>query len=84
MVKYLAQFHKNSNNQYEVYFPDLEPYAPTYGNTFEEALQSAHDSLTGYLLTQKDFHEKVPSPTHNIKKINIPSSDFLVSIQVEL
>ncbi|NRN97020.1 type II toxin-antitoxin system HicB family antitoxin [Lactobacillus helveticus] len=62
MVLYFEKFHKNSDNQYEVSFPDLEPYAATYGDTLEEAIHSAHDSLTGYLLTEEDFHEEVPTP----------------------
>ncbi len=32
MVLYFEKFHKNSDNQYEVSFPDLEPYVATYGS----------------------------------------------------
>ena len=84
MILYFAKFHKNKNNQYEVSFPDLEPNAATYGDTLEEALQSAHDSLTGYLLTQEDFDEEVPEPTDNPDKFNIVAPDFLVPVQVDL
>lgn len=84
MTLYFAKFHKNSNNQYEVSFPDLEPYAATFGDTLEEAIQSAHDSLAGYLLTQQDFHEEVPVPTEDPNKFDIVTPDFLVPIQVNL
>lgn len=40
MVLYFAIFHKNDDGQYEVNFPDLEPYAATYGDTLEEAIKS--------------------------------------------
>lgn len=84
MVLYFAVFHKNNDNQYEVSFPDLAPYAATYGDTLEEAIQSAHDSLTGYLLTQEDYHEAVPSPSADISKFNIQKPDFVVPVQVDL
>ena len=84
MVLYFAKIHKNDNNQYEVSFPDLEPYAATFGDNLEEALQSAHDSLAGFLLTQEDFDEKVPAPTKDPDKFKIIAPDFLVPVQVDL
>ncbi|WP_338934645.1 type II toxin-antitoxin system HicB family antitoxin [Lactobacillus helveticus] len=84
MVLYFEKFHKNSDNQYEVSFPDLEPYAATYGDTLEEAIQSAHDSLTGYLLTEEDFHEEVPTPTDDPEKFKLKEPNFLVPVQVDL
>lgn len=84
MVLYFEKFHKNSDNQYEVSFPDLEPYAATYGDTLEEATQSAHDSLTGYLLTEEDFHEEVPTPTDDPEKFKLKEPNFLVPVQVDL
>ncbi|QNQ83654.1 type II toxin-antitoxin system HicB family antitoxin [Lactobacillus sp. PV037] len=84
MTLYFARFHKNSKKQYEVTFPDLEPYAATFGDSLEEALQSSHDSLTGYLLTQQDFNEKVPAPTKDPSKFDIVAPDFLVPVEVDL
>lgn len=84
MVLYFAIFHKNDNGQYEVNFPDLEPYAATYGDSIEEAIQSAHDSLAGYLLTQEDFHEDVPAPSTDVDKFDIKEPDFAVPVQVDL
>lgn len=84
MKLYFAKFHKNSKNQYEVTFPDLEPYAATFGDSLEEAIQSAHDSLAGYLLTQQDFNEETPAPTEDPNKFNITAPDFLVPVQVDL
>ncbi|ALJ23655.1 antitoxin HicB [Lactobacillus gallinarum] len=84
MVLYFAKFHKNSDNQYEVSFPDLESYDATYGDTLEEAIQSAHDSLTGYLLTEEDFHEEVPTPTDDPEKFKLKEPNFLVPVQVDL
>lgn len=82
---YFAQFHKNKNNQYEVTFPDLAPNAATYGDSLDEALTSAHDSLTGYLLTCQDFHDKVPAPSAPEKlQANLSGHDFLVPIKVNL
>lgn len=83
---YFATFHQNNQNQYEVNFPDLEPYAATYGDTLEEALQSAHDSLVGYLLAAEDFNETVPAPTVDPKMLNvkIESPDFIMPIEVKL
>ncbi|MBP2057172.1 putative RNase H-like HicB family nuclease [Lactobacillus colini] len=84
MLLYFAKFHKNVDNQYEVSFPDLEPYAATFGYTLEEAIQSAHDSLAGYLLTQEDFNEEVLAPTEDPDKFKITAPDFLVPVQVDL
>lgn len=84
MVLYFAKFHKNENNQYEVTFPDLNPYAATFGDNLEEALQSAHDSLTGYLLTEEDANETVPKPTTNPEKFDINKPDFLVPVKIDL
>ncbi|MDK6502401.1 type II toxin-antitoxin system HicB family antitoxin [Lactobacillus crispatus] len=84
MVLYFAIFHKNDDGQYEVNFPDLEPYAATYGDTLEEAIKSAHDSLTGFLLTQEDFHEDVPLPSTDVSKFDIKEPDFIVPVQVDL
>lgn len=81
---YFAIFHHNKDHQYEITFPDLEPNAATYGDTLEEAIKSAHDSLAGYLLTCEDFNEKVkqPSSPDRIKLTN--PKDFLVPVQVDL
>lgn len=84
MVLYFAVFHKNKDNQYEVSFPDLDPYAATFGDTIEEALQSAHDSLTGYLLTAEDYDDEIPKATKEPLKFNIKSPDFLVPVEVNL
>lgn len=84
MVTYFAVFHKNENNQYEVNFPDLKPYAATYGNTLDEAMQSAHDALTGFLLTQADFHEDVPKPSEDPAIFKVTSPDFIVPVKVNL
>ena len=84
MVLYFAVFHKNSDGQYEVNFPDLEPYAATFGDSLEEALKSAHDSLAGYLFTQEDYNEDVPKPTIDPTSFNIASPDFIVPIEIDL
>lgn len=84
MVLYFSIFHKNSDNQYEVNFPDLDPYAATFGDTLEEAVKSAHDSLTGYLLTQEDYNEPVPKPTQDAAKFNVKAPDFLVPVEANL
>lgn len=84
MVLYFAVFHKNKDNQYEVSFPDLDPYAATFGDTIEEALQSAHDSLTGYLLTAEDYDDEILKATKEPLKFNIKSPDFLVPVEVNL
>lgn len=81
---YFARFHKNNKGQYEVSFPDLDPYAATFGDSLEEAITSAHDSLVGYLLTQEDFDEAVPAPSKDPSKFNISAPDLLVPVQVDL
>lgn len=83
---YFATFHQNNQNQYEVNFSDLEPYAATYGDTLEEALQSAHDSLVGYLLTAEDFNETVPRPTIDPTQLNVKLKypDFIMPVEVNL
>ena len=84
MISYFAVLHKNSDEQYEVNFPDLEPYAATFGNSVKEALKRAHDSLTGYLLTQRDYSEEVPKPTTDPTIFNVASPDFIVPVEVDL
>jgi predicted RNase H-like HicB family nuclease len=81
MTIYFAKLHKN--NQYEVTFPDLEPYAATYGDNLKEAIKNAHDALTGYLLTSEDYHEKVNKPS-DPSKLKIGKNDFLTPVQVDL
>lgn len=34
-----------------------------FGNSLNEAIQSAHESLTGYLLTAKEYHEQIVAPS---------------------
>lgn len=84
MVLYFAIFHKNEDNQYEVSFPDLEPYAATFGDTLKEALESAHDSLTGYLLTAEDYGDEVAQPTTDPSSFNVKAPDLLVPVEVNL
>ena len=84
MISYFAVLHKNSDEQYEVNFPDLEPYAATFGNSVKEALKRAHDSLTGYLLTEEDYNEDVPKPTTDPANFNVISPDFIVPVEVNL
>lgn len=85
MVLYFAKLHKNKNNQYEVYFPDLEPYAATFGDSLNEALQSAHDSLVGYLLTCEDSQQKVPeSSVPKVLQSDLRDNDFLVPVKINL
>lgn len=84
MTLYFARFHKNKDNQYEVTFPDLDPYAATFGETLEEAIKNAHDSLTGYLLTEEDYKEDVPQPSTDPSQFEINKPDFIVPVQVNL
>jgi predicted RNase H-like HicB family nuclease len=85
MVVYFARIHKNNVGQYEVSFPDLEPYAATYGNTLDEAIDSAHEALTGYLLTAKETGEKVANPSSYEKlKVNLSDGDLLQAVKVSL
>lgn len=84
MVLYLAIFHKNKDNQYEVKFPDLKSNAATYGDSLEKAMQNAHDSLAGYLLTLQDYSEPIPRPNANPSSLNIKSPNLVVPIQVNL
>lgn len=79
---YFAKFHLNENNQYEVEFPDLYPYASTFGDTLEEAIQSAWDCLAGYLLTTKEVGEKVSAPSPETY-LAVSSPDFLEPILVD-
>ena len=74
MVLYFAKFHQNKDHQYEVSFPDLDPYAATYGDNLNEAMKNAHEALTGYLLTAEDGNDQVSSP----------AKDFLVPVEVNL
>jgi antitoxin HicB len=85
MITYLAKFHLNQNGQYEVSFPDLEPYAATFGDSLQEAIQSAHESLTGYLLTAKDFHDQVAQPSPQPQTSwQLGPQDQLIPISVNL
>lgn len=83
-MKYFAILHKNKNNQFEVSFPDLAPATATFGDTLEEAIESAHDSLTGYLLTAEDYNEVVTAPTNNPSIFKIQGSDIIVPVEVNL
>ncbi|WP_103662584.1 type II toxin-antitoxin system HicB family antitoxin [Lactobacillus sp. HT06-2] len=84
MVSYFAIFLKNEKGQYEVTFPDLVPYAATFGDTLKEAIQSAHESLAGYLLTKEDFNEKVPTPSSGPMKFKVKKPDFIAPVEVNL
>lgn len=84
MVLYFAKFHQNKDHQYEVSFPDLDPYAATYGDNLNEAMKNAHEALTGYLLTAEDGNDQVSSPASDPSNWVIGSKDFLVPVEVNL
>lgn len=85
MITYFAKLHLNEDGQYEVTFPDLEPYAATFGESLQEAIQSAHDSLAGYLLTAEDTHEKVNHPSQQPQKDwHLGKDDLLMPVSVNL
>lgn len=62
----------------------MAPAAATFGDTLEEAIESAHDSLTGYLLTAEDYNEVVTAPTNNPSIFKIQGSDIIVPVEVNL
>ncbi|TLQ03634.1 type II toxin-antitoxin system HicB family antitoxin [Pediococcus stilesii] len=79
---YFAIFKQNSDKQYEVSFPDLDPHAATFGNTLSEALHMAKDSLEGYLLTAEDFDEPLPKAS-DATSLSVDSGDLLIPIEVD-
>lgn len=54
---YSAIFHQEEDS-YWVEFPDL-PGCQTYGSTITDALKSAQEALSGYLLTILEQNEKL-------------------------
>lgn len=83
-MQYFAKIFKDNENKYEVVFPDLEPYAATFGNTLEEAIKNAHDSLVGYLLTAEDYGDEVNPPTQDSNNIKLKDNELLIPIKVNL
>ena len=79
---YYAIFTKNSDGIYEVSFQDLNPYAATFGSDMSEALQSAHDSLTGFILTAEDFKDSFNLPSEP-ESIKLPKGALLIPIEVD-
>lgn len=78
---YYAIFHQNDQGQYEVNFPDLDPYVATFGKDMSDALMQAKDALAGYLLTQEDYHEEIPKSS-NPENIKYEKKDLLIPIEV--
>lgn len=56
---YPALFHKE-NDEYWVEFPDL-PGCHTYGSDLTEAVSSAQEALSGYLLTLLEDGKNLPA-----------------------
>ena len=79
---YYAIFHRNEQGQYEVSFPDFEPYVATYVEDMADALQQARDALAGYLLTQEDYHEQIPHPS-DPENIKYDKNDLLIPIETD-
>lgn len=79
---YYAIFHQNDQKQYEVTFPDLKPYAATYGKSMSDALKQAKDALTGYLLTQEDYHDVIPEASKP-DQVKHAATDLLIPIEVD-
>jgi antitoxin HicB len=85
MITYFAKFHLNKDGQYEVTFPDLDPYAATFGASLQDAIKSAHDALAGYLLTAEDTHEHVATPSQKPQKDWLTNQDdWLMPVSVNL
>ena len=89
---YPACFYEEENS-YSVIFPDLD-FLSTCGDTLQEAVEMAVDSLAGALFSAKIDGEKIPSPSKiesiDLKKIaeelGLESKSYfvnLVSVDVE-
>lgn len=72
---YPALFHKE-DNAYWVEFPDL-PGCNTFADTLTEAVSSAQEALTGYLITLLEDNSKIAEPseieTFTVEKDCFPS-----------
>lgn len=60
MASYIALVHKDDGTSYGVSFPDV-PGCISAGDTFEEAVASAADALTGHFALMKADGEPIPS-----------------------
>ncbi|KRL19375.1 toxin-antitoxin system, antitoxin component, HicB family [Lentilactobacillus kisonensis DSM 19906 = JCM 15041] len=79
---YFALFTQNSDGQFEVTFPDFDPYVATFGDNIADALHMAHDALEGYLLTAEDGHDELPKPS-DPKAIAHGEDQLLIPIEVD-
>jgi len=62
MQKYIALFEKVEGKEaYGVVFPDF-PGCISAGNTFDEAMQMAHEALAGHVNLLKEDGEDIPAP----------------------
>jgi predicted RNase H-like HicB family nuclease len=78
---YPAIFH-HEDNAYWVEFPDLEG-CQTFADTLQEALASAQESLTGYLLTLLEEGAEIASPS-DISEITPEENSFTTLVSCDL
>ncbi len=78
---YPAIFH-HEDNSYWVEFPDLEG-CQTFADTIQEAVTSAQEALTGYILTLLENNIEIAAPS-DISKIEHDKNSFTTLISCDL
>jgi predicted RNase H-like HicB family nuclease len=61
MAGYIALVHKDEGTSYGVSFPDV-PGCISAGDTFEEAVANAAETLAGHFAAMRADRETIPAP----------------------
>lgn len=79
---YFALLTPLEGGAYEVEFPEIAPYAATFGDDIKDALDSAKESLEGVLLSAEDHQDDLPKNPFDPQKLQLKQGELLVPIEV--
>ena len=78
-MTYLAVFEPDSENGYNVFFPDL-PGCISYGSNIDNAKKNATEALSLHIYGIQEDGEKLPEPQESI--INTKQGDCIFAITI--
>lgn len=80
---YPAVFHKNDDNKYEAYFPDLE-CCTAVGDTLEDAVDAANDAANDWISLELSEDDGQLPPVSDAEDLPLQEGDIVRNISVNI
>lgn len=80
---YPAVFHKNEDNTYEAYFPDLE-CCTAKGETLEDAVENANEAAMDWITLELSEDDGELPPVSDEEDLDLKEGDVVRNISVNI